>query len=208
MFEHFTVTVSELTWTSRSKLLVRAKVCVRTLPPDPQGDRTRISWDPWTVRAGSTASKPTAGEDGRGPDFPYEATYKEGSCASGWLHFAIKGDVDTIVYSNGVGDHAVWSARHLDRKPRTSSSARGPDQPAGSSRMGEGTYIVNEDVRPGRYKARARSGATCYWARLRDDSGDADSIIANDLTRGAASVTIKRSDGAFTSSGCTTWTRR
>ncbi len=45
---------------------------------------------------------------------------------------------------------------------------------------------------------------TCYWFRLRDTSGEGPSI-ASDGTRGPATVTIKKSDAAFRTSGCSTW---
>jgi len=70
--------------------------------------------------------------------------------------------------------------------------------------IGEGTFIVGEDIQPGRYKARsAHVDGLCYWARLKDDSGEFGSIIANDSTAGSASVTIRSTDGAFETSGCT-----
>jgi hypothetical protein len=39
------------------------------------------------------------------------------------------------------------------------------------------------------------------------DSGNIDSIIANNNTAGNSTVTIKKSDGAFETSGCTPWTK-
>jgi hypothetical protein len=68
--------------------------------------------------------------------------------------------------------------------------------------------IVGDEIQPGRYQAMADENGLCYWARLEDDTGDFDSIIANNGTSGHASVTIKPSDGAFESSGCTRWTRQ
>ena len=50
-FQHFTVTVREVERETSSEVRVLTKVCIRSLPPDPQGDRTRISWDPWSIRA-------------------------------------------------------------------------------------------------------------------------------------------------------------
>lgn len=67
---------------------------------------------------------------------------------------------------------------------------------------------MGEDIQPGRYKARADRNGLCYWARLKDDTGDFDSIIANNTTSGSASVTVKSSDGAFETSGCTPWIRQ
>jgi hypothetical protein len=56
-FKHFRVTVSRIA-RNGSTINVQAKVCVRSLPPDPQGDRTRISWDPWSIRTSSETLHP------------------------------------------------------------------------------------------------------------------------------------------------------
>lgn len=73
------------------------------------------------------------------------------------------------------------------------------------TRWGAGTYLVGVDVAPGTYVSRG--GSSCYWARLRAFTGGLDGIIANDNHRGRAIVTISRSDRAFRSDGCGTWSR-
>jgi hypothetical protein len=111
------VTVDDLQRQNASEVRLLAKVCVRSLPPDPQGDRTRISWDPWSVRANAKmidADKAHATFKGA---FPPDHTYRVGQCASGWIPFFARGSVTKIKYANGVGDVAVWNAEHLDRKP-------------------------------------------------------------------------------------------
>ena len=50
-FKHFKVSVRQVKQGSPG-VHVLAEVCVRALPPDPQGDKTRISWDPWTIWTG------------------------------------------------------------------------------------------------------------------------------------------------------------
>lgn len=105
---------------SRVRLL--AKVCVNSLPPDPQGNRTRISWDPWSIQVGSRAVRPNAaGATGTG-SFPADATYKVGQCASGWIPFATNAKITRISYHNGVGDTAVWNPTNLAAKPTTQTS--------------------------------------------------------------------------------------
>lgn len=203
-FEYFKVTVDRIDYRGTSRALVLAKVCVRSLPPNLQGNRTRLSLDPWSVTAGTRASE--AGYDGDAPRrmFPSDQTYRVGQCASGWIPFEIKGELDTVRYANGVGDKAVWDADHRDQKPvirRKSQSDPRPNQKS----IGQGTFIVGDDIQPGRYKAKADSDGLCYWARLKDDSGEYDSIIANNATEGSASATISPSDGAFETSGCTPW---
>jgi hypothetical protein len=81
-------------------------------------------------------------------------------------------------------------------------------QPKSESTMEEGSYEIGVDAKPGRYKTRVPEDSFgCYWERTKDDSGDFDSIIANDnLNPGArASVTVKRGE-FFKSNGCGTWT--
>lgn len=201
------MTVNDVQIGPGKQTLVRTEVCVRTLPPDAQGDRTRISWDPWSIRAGGR--NVDAALDGNRPKgmFRADGTYGVGDCASGWIPFPTAADLDNITYANGVGDRATWDANRLSKAPTTSKDPE-PKNSDGQDSIGEGTYIVNDDIRPGRYKARADSGGSCYWARLKDDTGDSDSIIANNISEGAASVTTKTSDGAFETRGCTPWIRQ
>lgn len=206
-FENFKVTVDRVQRFSKSEVLVRASVCVRSLPPDPQSNRTRISWNPWSARAGRSILDPERGGSKPKGLFPSDATYARGDCASGWIPFPASQDLDEITYANGVGDRAVWDADRLAQPP-TTSTARESQRGGSQDRIGEGTFIVGDDIRPGRYKARADGDGSCYWARLKNDTGDSDSIIANNVSEGAASVTIKSSDGAFETSGCTPWVRQ
>lgn len=69
----------------------------------------------------------------------------------------------------------------------------------------DGTYQVGSDIQAGTYKADP--GGSCYWARLRDLTGGANSILANGLPSGPTLVTILPSDTAFESDGCGTWTK-
>ena len=80
--------------------------------------------------------------------------------------------------------------------------------PAG---IGDGTYVVGTDIKPGLYKTTgpADTGdlANCYWERDRDLSGGMGSIIANDNTSGPTTVQISASDKAFKSNGCASWVK-
>lgn len=55
--------------------------------------------------------------------------------------------------------------------------------------VGPGMYAVgtgNGQVAPGKYFSPApSSGSTCYYARLRNNDGDAGDIIAEELSQGA-----------------------
>lgn len=63
----------------------------------------------------------------------------------------------------------------------------------------DGWYIVGKDIIPGRY----RSDDGCdYWARLKDFSGELNSIIANDASNeGTVIVEIRSSDFGFQTQG-------
>lgn len=84
-------------------------------------------------------------------------------------------------------------------------------QPAPSgpvTSFGAGTYVVGTDIVPGIYKSAGPvNTALCYWARLRDTSGELSSIIANNNISGPTTVTIKSTDGAFQTSRCATWNK-
>ncbi|MBM7790682.1 hypothetical protein [Tenggerimyces flavus] len=86
----------------------------------------------------------------------------------------------------------------------------GPDpEPAGSF-PGNGMFVVNSDIQPGTYKSRPAANGyveICIWRRLRDTSGSRDSTIDGNVAQGPATVTIKRSDGAFETRGCQDWKR-
>jgi hypothetical protein len=120
-----------------------------------------------------------------------------------------------------IGDTAPTaepSATATASKPAEAKSApsasKAPEakkttEPVAESTMGEGTYQIGVDAKPGRYKTQVpQDSANCYWQRTMDDSGDMDSIIANDnLNPGArASITVNSGE-FFKSSGCGTWTK-
>ncbi|MEY9908368.1 hypothetical protein ABIA35_004601 [Catenulispora sp. MAP12-49] len=82
---------------------------------------------------------------------------------------------------------------------------------AAPSGIGDGTYVVGTDIKPGLYKTSgpADSGAlaNCYWERDRDLSGGMDSIIANDNASGPTTVQISAGDKAFKTDGCAPWVK-
>lgn len=74
--------------------------------------------------------------------------------------------------------------------------------------FGEGKFLVGTDIAPGSYQTTGPSGRLdCYWERLKNTSDATDSIIANDLGPGPALVTIDKSDAAFQTRWCNTWTK-
>jgi hypothetical protein len=79
--------------------------------------------------------------------------------------------------------------------------------PAAAETISDGTYIVGTDIQPGEYRSRTADDL-CYWARLKSTDGGLGSIIANNLSNGGQQiVTIKRTDKAFETRDCGTWSR-
>lgn len=105
---------------------------------------------------------------------------------------------------------AVPAATPLAAAPPAAPAAA--PAPAGPvTTVGDGEYQVGVDVAPGRYKTPGPdpSGAfpLCYWERDKNDSGDFNSIIANDLFKGPGVVTVRAGEFAKLTGGCT-WTKQ
>ncbi len=78
-----------------------------------------------------------------------------------------------------------------------------PDQPAS---FGPGIHTVGEDIQAGIYFAN-HAEEFCYWERLSDFSGEAEDIIANQISDYRAIVEIQESDAGFSSERCGEWER-
>lgn len=93
--------------------------------------------------------------------------------------------------------------------PAVSAAPPAPaSAPVLPSSFGEGKFVVGTDIAPGTYRTAGKAGHfDCYWERLKDASGTGESIIANNLAPGPATVTIAKSDGAFQTRWCRPWTR-
>jgi hypothetical protein len=70
--------------------------------------------------------------------------------------------------------------------------------------FGQGTFIVNVDIKPGTY--RSTKGSSCYWERKSNFTGTLSSIIANNFGQRGL-VTIKSTDKGFYSQSCGTWSK-
>lgn len=100
-------------------------------------------------------------------------------------------------------------AAPADEKPAEEKPAEPAEEEAPAG-LADGTYEVGVDVEPGRYKTVVPDDSFgCYWARLKDDSGEFESIITNENGEPGSrmSVTIKKSDGFFESRNCGEWKR-
>jgi hypothetical protein len=150
-FTNFVVTIDDLQRKNSSEVRLLAKVCVRKLPPDPQGNRTRISWDPWSVRSGGKAIKADPAHSEFKGAFTPDHTYKVDQCAKGWIPFLARGEVSKIKYANGLGDVAVWDAKHLDRKPEIRARAPKPTPKPKPSPKRSTAPAPTRTVHPGAY---------------------------------------------------------
>jgi hypothetical protein len=78
-----------------------------------------------------------------------------------------------------------------------------------ASTISDGTYVVGVDIQPGTYRTAGPSEdaviKTCIWSRRSDTSGEFKSVIATNIAQGPTTVTIKPTDGAFESRGCSPW---
>lgn len=79
-----------------------------------------------------------------------------------------------------------------------------PAAPPAPTGFGPGTHLTTK-MKPGTYSTEGPSGAICYWARLKDTSGDFSAIITNGTPQGPSTVTIAAGDAAFETSGCKPW---
>ncbi|MFB7223084.1 hypothetical protein [Streptomyces sp. NPDC056227] len=73
---------------------------------------------------------------------------------------------------------------------------------------GDGQYLVGDDIQAGTYKTSGPEddafGFGCYWARLKNASGELGAIIANDNITGQARVTVHKGE-YFETKGCQKW---
>lgn len=88
-------------------------------------------------------------------------------------------------------------------EPKQSSAEENSQQ---TTIPGDGQYLVGEDIKPGTYKTAGADSFSCYWARLKNASGELGSIIANDNIKGQTRVTLKKGE-YFETKGCQDWKR-
>lgn len=77
----------------------------------------------------------------------------------------------------------------------STSTSTGAAGPGGAQTLGDGVYLVGEDIAPGVYDGVV-IGEQGYWARLKGTDGQVSSIIANGVVRGPFVLTIVVSDKA------------
>ncbi|MDF2711113.1 MAG: hypothetical protein K0R62_6765 [Nonomuraea muscovyensis] len=92
--------------------------------------------------------------------------------------------------------------------PTTGGTATGGTGRVGAPAVNR-TLVVGVDIQPGTYRTTgpAAGQPMCYWARLRSTVPQAADIIAADMPKSAATVTIVATDKAFQTGGCAEWIR-
>ena len=165
-------------------------------PPPPQPKKQR-TWLLMTVAAVAGAAVAAAvalviiqGKSSTNTDLAAEAGQAEYSASS---------YADELVAANKT----IGALKSSLAVPPPTVPYTPPPPPGPKTTFGDGTYLVNTDIQPGTYKSSGTG--QCYWARLSSADGSLGSIIANDISNGAAVVTIAASDVAFKSNGCGTW---
>ncbi len=82
--------------------------------------------------------------------------------------------------------------------------AQPPEPPEAGTSFTDGTYVVGDDIQPGRYVASDPTDS-CYWERVSGFSGELDDIIANSFTDYRQIVEIQPGDAGFVSERCGEW---
>ncbi|MET7904791.1 hypothetical protein ABZS86_26355 [Streptomyces sp. NPDC005355] len=103
---------------------------------------------------------------------------------------------------------ATVTAKPKPAKPKPAKPKPAKKSGPPSSFSGEGQYLVGEDIQAGTYRTTGADKDSvipnCYWARLKNASGEFDAIIANDNIQGQGRVTVNKGE-YFKTSGCQDW---
>jgi hypothetical protein len=136
----------------------------------------------------------------------------QGSFGCYWERLSnLSGDFEAIIANDNVNPGAQAIVELVAGDEAFSSDGCGdwtlfapPATPAAA--FGEGTWMVNQQIVPGRYRSRGDpEGFGCYWERQSAVSGGFETIIANDNVEGSAIVDVAPSDFSFKSNGCGRW---
>jgi len=119
----------------------------------------------------------------------------------------VSGDFSELLANDNVDGQLVVDILDTDVAFKSERCGRivpyaAPAAPA--STFGEGNWVVNEQISPGRYQSAG--AGSCYWERISDFSGGMGTILANDNVDGSTVVDILPDDVGFNSARCGTWT--
>jgi len=195
-------------------------------PPAPESDDTTTTVAPETTVVDTTVAETTtteAPEPGFGggtllvgvdiePGL-YAAEVPGSGFGCYWARLSdLSGDLDGILANANVSSGAQALVEILATDEAFESSGCGRwqapvlfDPP--QTEFGEGTWIVDGQIAPGRYRSDGPGAGDfgCYWARLSGLDGTLDSVISNGFVEDPTVVDISGGDAGFESSGCGTW---
>jgi hypothetical protein len=106
-----------------------------------------------------------------------------------------------------AGGSSPSSAAQPHPTTTVTQTVNGKAKPAAvNASVSDGVYLVGTDIKAGTYKTAGPASNdvldSCYWERAKDDSGDWQSILANDNLTGPGRVTVKRGEVVHFDGGC------
>lgn len=137
-------------------------------------------------------------------------------CMIGGVIGSLGGSKPPSTTGNGWGSDSVATATpspaaSAKTSPVATETKESPAAPskAATQTFGSGTYVVGSEMPTGRYTATMKDGDYCYWERLKNDSGDVDDIIANEVYAdpGKRSFTVKKGDKYVQLKGDCIWSK-
>lgn len=156
-----------------------------------------------------TAHKGETKEEIKTEEVPYiEITEQDPSLPQGETRLkqsgknGVKEVIYLVTYKDGKETERVKKRGTVTVQPIPEVTLVGT-KPVPKTSFSDGIYIVGTDIQPGTYKSSG--GSSCYYERLSGFGGTLDEIIANEIARGTAIVTIAASDAGFKSERCGTW---
>lgn len=105
----------------------------------------------------------------------------------------------------GKAEAALKTAQAAVKKREDAVTAAEKTQAANT--VGDGTWTVGTDIKPGTYRATDNVGSTCYWGIYRSGS-NGDDIIENDIPGGGRPVVTLSPGQDFKSTRCGTWLKQ
>lgn len=90
----------------------------------------------------------------------------------------------------------LYRERNMLQEQLDARETSDPPSPTLEDVLGDGVYLVDEDIAPGEYTG-VLVAETGYWARLKNTDGTVNSVIESRLVTGPFVVTIIESDRAL-----------
>ncbi|MEV1249157.1 hypothetical protein [Nonomuraea sp. NPDC049750] len=160
---------------------------------------------PVTMTIGDSTPPADQGTD---PSAPAGAPTSDPSAPAGAVTSAPVALPGTATSGPAASTPAGTSAPLGTAAPTGAAAPVGSAGPPGAL-GGMRTLIVGVDIQPGTYRTTGPATATdtCYWARMKSTSAQLGDVIAADMPKGPATVTILATDKALQTGGCAPWTK-